>query len=197
MKPLLIGSLFCLAICGCKKPVLKPEPPVDVHPQMMYKDLQNAEVSFNHRSKTIDVDGDGQSDFSFGVLLLGDPVLQRDRIQFYAYSGVQRNLLNDANDQSPVLNSMDTISIKHQGYDWWQISAIVLAEKIITYTDTYWDGLWKNASHKYLPIQVEKSGKLYQGWIELSFSTTGEKLVLHKAALCKEEGKTIKAGYYL
>jgi hypothetical protein len=127
--------------------------------------------------------------------LVGDPVLQRDRKQFVVNSGIKRNLLNDANDQSPVLNKMDTISKKQQGYLWWQISSIVLAEKISTDSGSSWEGLWKNASHNYLPIQVEKNGRLYHGWIELSFSTTGEKLVLHRAAISSEEEKTVKAGY--
>jgi hypothetical protein len=188
--------LFVL-LSSCKKSVdtvVLPPPPTEPHPQMIYKNLKDAEVQYL-QTKTVDVTNDGAADFVFGVRLLGDPVLQRDRRQFVVNSGVQRNLLNNAADQSPVLNKLDTIGKRHEDYQWWQISSVVLAEKIITYSGTYWDGLWTNANHNYLPIQVEKNGRLFHGWIELSFSTTGEKLILHRAAISAEEEKTVKAGY--
>jgi hypothetical protein len=161
---------------------------------MAYIDLNGATVSFQQRAKVLDIDGDGKTDFGFGVQLLGDPVLQRDRLQYLVHSAPKCNLLNDAKDQSPVLGKMDRISIKHPGYDWWEISTIVLAEKISTNTSTSWDGPWRNAEHNYLPIQIEKGGKFYHGWIELSFSMAEEKLILHRAAICKEEGISVFAG---
>jgi hypothetical protein len=188
--------LFVLAsaifFAACHKEPVQPQPG-EQHPEMIYKDLQNAEVKYL-RGKAVDVDGDGSNDFLFHVQLVGDPVLQRDRVQFYVSSGIDRNLLNDDQDQSPVLNKMDVISRNVTGYTWWEISAIVLAEKIITYTESHWEGAWKNADHKYLPVQMKKQGKLYHGWIELSFNTTEEKLILHRSAISKEEDKDVKAG---
>ena len=49
--------------------------------------------------------------------------------------------------------------------------------------------------HKYLPVQLNKNNKLYNGWIELSFDSAASKLVLHKAAFSAEENKDVKAGY--
>ena len=43
-------------------------------------------------------------------------------------------------------------------------------------------------------VQVEKEGKVFQGWIELSFDQAAQKLVLHRAAISREPGKTIRAG---
>jgi hypothetical protein len=180
-----------LIACGKEKPLT--EAPVSSHPLMAYKNLQNQEVKYG-QSRYVDIDSDGTNDFLFNVELIGDPILQRDRIQFYANSGIKRNLLNNDLDESPMLNKGDSISKNHVGYNWWQISSIVLAEKIITYNGDSWQGLWKNADHKYLPIQVEKTGKLYHGWIELSFNTVEEKLILHNAAISTEEEKGIKAG---
>lgn len=194
MRKSLIGMVIVLVLTACHKTPVKPPPVTTPHPQMQYKDLQDAEVRY-HQGKAVDVDDDGATDFLFHVLLLGDAVLQRDRLQFYASSGIDRNLLNDAQDQSPVLNKLDVISNNLPGYTWWQISAIVLAEKIITYNGDHWEGAWKNADHKYLPIQMKKQGKLYHGWIELSFNTASEKLVLHRAAISKEADKEVKAGY--
>jgi hypothetical protein len=160
---------------------------------VVYKDLQNAEVKYG-QPKTLDINNDGSIDFSFGVLLVGDPILQRDRMQFYVHSKVDRNLLNDGTDQSPVLSKLDIITKSHPGYSWLPISSIVLAEKIIENNGSYWAGTWKNAAHNYIPIQFKTNGKLYHGWIELSFDTAGDKLILHKAGLSTEGDKDVKAG---
>lgn len=191
-------SSFCviaitLLLTACKKETVPANPPAESHPEMYYKDLQNAAVKYR-QAKLVDVDNDGSFDFAFGVQLVGDPLLQRDRWQFMAHSGVDRNLLNDAGDNSPMLNQMDAIGKKMDGYTWYEISAIVLAEKIVTSNGNYWDGIWKNADHKFLPVQIKKAGKYFHGWIELSFDAAEEKLVLHRSAISKEEDKTVKAG---
>ncbi len=191
-------TLFILStLLSCQKEntaINEPLPPSPTHPVMIYNDLRSAEVKYG-QFKNIDIDNDGSFDFFFEVMLLGDPILQRDRLQFYAYSRQERNLLNNAQDQSPVLNLMDLISKTHPGYTWYEISAILLAEKIITFNGNYWEGPWKNVSHKFLPVQVKKNGKLYHGWVELSFDTTKETLTLHKSGLSIEEDKEVKAGY--
>jgi hypothetical protein len=161
---------------------------------MKYTNLQEATVDHLH-PRSVDIDKDGINDFSFGVLLVGDPVLERDRLQFLAHSKPNTNLLNNNEDQSPVLNRLDIISKTHSGYEWFEISAIVLAEKITTMAESFWEGLWKNATHKYLPVQVKKNNKFYNGWIELSFDANTEQLILHRAAISTEENRDAKAGY--
>jgi len=191
-------TLFVLAVllsCNKVNPVTsEPLPPPPTHPVMIYNDLHSAEVKYG-QFKYLDIDNDGSLDLLFNVTLLGDPILQRDRLQFYANSRQERNLLNDAQDQSPVLNLMDPISKTHPGYTWYEISAILLAEKIITFNGNSWDGLWKNASHKFLPVQVQKNSKLYHGWVELSFDTIKETVILHKSGISTEEDKEVMAGY--
>ena len=192
MKKLLIFLLAGSLLASCQKDALEPLPAP--HPVMLYKNLQNAEVAPS-QPRSVDINNDGQNDFSFGVLLVGDPILQRDRLQYLANSKIGTNLLNNEADQSPMLNKNDLVTTIYQGYQWFEISAIVLAEKITTMTEIHWDGLWKNSSHNYLPVQIKQNGKLYNGWIELSFDTAAEKLILHKAAISTEENKPVKAGY--
>lgn len=193
MRHYLFLLIPVLILVACRKPTEQPVP-VEQHPQMRYLDLGNAEVKYL-KGKGVDINTDGKTDFWFHVELIGDPVLHRDRMQFYASSAIHCNLLNDVQDQSPVLNRMDIISPVMDGYDWWEISAIVLTEKIITDAGSYWEGRWKKAGHNYLPIQMEAQGKRYQGWVELSFSTEDEKVILHRAALCTEAEKEVKAGF--
>jgi hypothetical protein len=190
-KILIIMTASIFFIACSKKPPLNP--PATSNPLMTYKNLNDQVVKYG-QTQYIDVDNDGSKDFKFDVLLVGDPILQRDRIQFYANSGIKRNLLNNSVDESPMINKGDSISKVHNGYTWWEISAIVLAEKIVDNNGSHWEGLWKDADHKYLPIQMEKSNKLYHGWIELSFNTAEEKLILHKAAISIEEEKSVQAG---
>jgi hypothetical protein len=192
-KIFIIATISILAV-ACKKEKMQPTiPSIPSHPVMSYKNLGDKEVKYG-QSQYVDIDNDGTIDFKFSVLLVGDPVLQRDRVQFYSNSGIKRNLLNSQVDESPMLNKGDSIGKVHNGYSWWEISSIVLAEKIVEYSGNHWEGLWKNADHNYLPIQIEKNNKLYHGWVELSFNTAEEKLILHKAAISTEEERSVQAG---
>lgn len=190
MKMILPAVIVALFFSSCQKERSVPPAP---HPVMHYKDLQNKAVGYSQPA-SIDVDDNGVNDFSFGVILVGDPILQRDRLQFLAHSKVNTLLLNNEQDQSPVLQKNDSVSVLYPGYQWFEISSIVLAEKITTMTAVSWDGLWVTASHKYLPLQLKKGDQFFNGWIELSFDAATEKLILHKAAISTEGAKTIKAG---
>ena len=190
-KILIIVTASVLMLACSKKPPINP--PDASHPLMAYQNLAGKEVKYG-QVQYVDIDNDGSNDFKFGVLLVGDPILQRDRVQFYVNSGIKRNLLNNQVDESPILSKGDSVKKFHTGYTWWEISTIVLVEKIIENTGSHWEGLWKMAEHEYLPIQIEKNNKLYHGWIELSFSNTAEKLILHKAAISTEEDKAVQAG---
>ena len=192
MRKVLIIAISGVLLLACsKKPPIQP--PAPSHPVMTYTNLSDKEVKYG-QLQFVDIDSDGSNDFKFSVLLVGDPILQRDRVQFYVNSGIKRNLLNNQIDESPMLSKGDSVKKIHDGYTWWEISSIVLAEKIIDNSGSHWEGLWKNADHAYLPIQIEKNSNLYHGWVELSFSTTGEKLILHKAAVSTEEDKAVQAG---
>lgn len=179
-----------MAFACNKEDELKPE-----QPTMQYTNLQNAEVRFNE-FKNVDMDGDGKNDFLFQTLLVGDPILKRDRKQFYAFSKIGTYLLVDAQEQAPVLNSGDAIMVNNYlSAEWYEIAATVLAEKIIEENgSSHWEGAWKNTTHRYLPVQVAKNGLRYTGWIELSFDAELEKIILHRAAISTVAQTDSKAG---
>lgn len=58
----------------------------------------------------------------------------------------------------------------------------------------HWAGLWKNATHRFLPVQIKRNGQFYNGWIEISFDILNEKLVLHRTAISTEPGREVRAG---
>ena len=162
--------------------------------KMDYIDLKDAYISYN-TYQHVDLDNDNKTDFTFLTLLVGDPLLNRDELHFYATSKIHSLLLNNEHDESPVLSKDQPIKAEHQDFTWYEVSSILLVEKQMYKDDiTYWDGLWKNVNRRYLPVQITKEGKPYFGWIELSFDKVTEVLILHKAAISKEPYKTVKAG---
>ena len=187
-------AVLLMVIAGCKKDSVVQPIPVPVHPLMFYKDLGNFEVSKGH-SLTLDIDNDGISDCSFSVQLVGDPIMKVDKLQYYVFSRIKLNLLNDQNDESPMLNKYDLIKNEHPGYTWYELSFILLTQKIISDGGNTWLGLWKNADHKYLPFQIVKDNNLFHGWIELSMNTVTGKLILHRSGISTEANKEVKAGY--
>ena len=114
MKKLYPLLVLMVALIGCKVQDLTA--PI-ANPQMQYTDLQDAELKYQQLYQ-LDIDGNGSTDFFFSTLLIGDPVLKQDRLQFIAHSKIGTNLLNNEDDQSPVLNYGDKISFAQAGYEW-------------------------------------------------------------------------------
>ena len=186
-------ALLLFFLSSCDKEVC--EEPAYPLPALHYTDLHNVEVKSGTFTR-VDVDGNGTTDFSFETLLVGDPILKRDRLQFYAESKVETYLPVNGSEQVPMLSQGEWVRAEHPGHTWYEISAIVLAEKITPMDGApYWDGMWKAAAHKFLPIMIRKEGVLrYYGWVELSFDTAAGKLILHRAAIATEANKEVRAG---
>jgi len=185
--------VLIMLLSACKKDK-GPQPTIPLpHPLMQYSNLHNESILFGQQ-RAIDINNDGSVDFVFRTQLVGDPVFKLDRKQFHLASKVEAYLLHDPSDQTPVLNKGDQVSIMHNGHQWFHIADIIVAEKIIPLNGaSFWRGRWQDAVYKYLAVQVKKNGNVYNGWIELSFDSVLEKLVLHRAAICTEPGITIKA----
>jgi hypothetical protein len=193
--PLLVFLLLTFVLSCKKEQQSAPHagtPPLPIN--MEYVSFNNMEVIDMNR-KRIDVDKDGRNDFFFEVLPVADPLIGRDRLQFYIYSLQHTSLLNDQNDESPMLGKGDSVLAAHVGYTWWAISAIVLTEKITPNVgDPFWQGSWKNAANHYLPFRLTKNNQFFYGWIEMSVNKADHKLIVQKAAICKDPGKGVKAG---
>jgi hypothetical protein len=189
-----IAFISMLIFISCKK---DPQPiPVTPLPAMEYIDLHDRAISDNTGGFLFDVNHDGRNDLAFTTLRVGDPINQVDKLQFLIGSNIAINLPVNTNEEVPVMNCGATIPLGNfDGYRWFELSSVMLVQKIISFTEpAVWQGHWKNAVHKFLPFQVADSGKLYNGWVEISADITGEKMVLHNAALSKEPNAIIQAG---
>jgi len=191
-KTIWLGFLLVMA-AACKKP--RPEPPVQSPPSMLVKDFADSSLAFGKRA-SFDLDDNGEKDVLFSTQLVGDPIEQKDKKQWLVTSSFEANLPVNSTEQIPVLRHLDSIPLNNfSGYTWYNASSIVISQKTVPVTShPYWEGDWKDASHRFVPIQVEKQNGLFNGWIEVSFSIDNEKLILHKAAISKEANKGIMAG---
>ena len=187
--------ILMLGVSSCtkeKKPV-----PVPVTPPlaMEYFNLDK-EIIADAPGFLLDVNHDRRVDLAFTTLLLGDPIYRVDKMQFLVSSNKDVNLPVNGSEEVPVMYRGESIVPGNfNGYQWFEISSILLVQKVISFTaPPAWEGHWKNASHRYLPYQLIINEKTYNGWVELSVDIVHEKIVLHKAAICKEPNKTIKAG---
>jgi hypothetical protein len=194
MKKIFAAIIPFVFIISCsKKDNVEPPPPA--HPPMKYTNLGNVAIKFG-QVKTLDINGDNTVDLIFSTMAVGDPLFKRDKKRYYANGRFDVFSLVNEGEETPVLNTNDSITVQnHAGYNWYNASSIILAEKIIEETGPpYWQGNWKNASHKFFAVQVRKDNLLYSGWVEASFNTNTEELILHRAAVATVPGKNIVAG---
>lgn len=197
MKNTLTAFLALVLLSGCSKDDFNepPQKPVPDFPDMLVTELYDIEVKQN-QSQVLDLDKDGINDLVFSTWAIGDPIEREDEILFFAASGTQSSLMVGEENQSPRFSHHDIIPVKpNQGYEWYIVAQVELALKNIGLDQpAYWEKEWKDVSHKFLAVQVNRAGKLYQGWVELSMDKTNSKLVLHRAAIAKEAGRNVKAG---
>ena len=197
MKPIItaIASAFLLIACTKNPPPTITPQPIPVNPDMEYIDLKNASIS-KGVLKQVDIDKDGVYDLLFSTLWVGDPLYKQDKVQFFIMGPQNTYFLMGPDETTPIYNKPDLIPINNIApYNWWEISWVKLAEKITPETGPdFWNGEWKNADHKYFGFQVKRANKRYNGWIELSFSTQEEKLIIHRLAISKIAEKDVFAG---
>ncbi len=181
MKPLYY-LLILIAAASCKKEKIIMPPQQD----MEIKELNETEIGYN-QGKRFDLDGNGTYDMAFTTYHIGDPLLQMDKIQFCAVSMIDSYLPINNEENVSVLSLGDKVYTNSQnGYNWYEVSLIVLAQKNIPLNGAiHWMGPWQQSSHNYLPVQLKKEGKRFNGWVELSFDKEREKIILHRSAISK------------
>ena len=178
---------------SCQKNDSKPNP-VDF-PRMEIKNLHDAEIA-EGQFQLLDLDQDGTNDIIFNTWLIGDPLDQEDELLFFAGSSTSTSLLVDHNNGSPRFSTGDVISVSGiAGHDWYAVSQVELALRNTGLTgNPYWELQWKDATHKFLGVQVRRNGRLYNGWVELSMNAQQSKLILHRMAISTEPDRNVKAG---
>ena len=162
-------------------------------PEMIYTDFNNRKIAFGGHA-VADLDKSGNNDILFFTMPVGDPLLNRDYHRYHV-QGAIHNFFPVKDEEAPVLAKGMTISKNSfAGYEWYNATSLLLAQKVITMQSTYWEGAWHKQSHKYLPLRLLREQHEYYGWIEISFDTTSEKIILHKTGISKEPNREVIAG---
>lgn len=189
MKKLSILAAFSLFLFSCTKD--KEETPVTLE----YTNFNNTAItSTNHIN--IDINKDGVNDFyaTTGLSDIGENV----HLQFLITAQGANRVLIQGEETPKLLEKDEVITKANQGnYEWSPINPALIVEKVMPMDPaaSFWQGTWKDKSNKYLPVQVAKEGKIYNGWIQISFSsTTPFKIIIHDAAVSKVADVNIKAG---
>lgn len=193
--PLIISILITVSACSKKNVVDPPKLPDNEFPEMLVTDLNDAEVT-QQKHQTLDLDKDGVNDLVFATWYIGDPVEQEDEVLFFAASGTQTSLMVGGENVSPRFSKNDIIPVNPiEGYNWYIVAQVEMAMKNTGHTASpYWEKDWKNASHKFLAVQVKRADKLYYGWVEVSMDTANSKLILHRSAIAMQPHRAVKAG---
>ncbi|MBE7169283.1 MAG: hypothetical protein INR73_01770 [Williamsia sp.] len=186
LKTLVTLTVLAGMFASCRKSQ-HPEPTIPSQPSppasVTYLNFNNKEVRFNG-SFGADLDNDGEKDFFVYTLLVGDPLLKADYRQFLFGTSLSAELPISESEEVPMMEKGAPISANlFTGYNWYNVASIIMAKKVITMAETHWEGKWKTAAHRFLPLRINSKGKNYYGWVEVSFSTHDEKVTLHGAAL--------------
>lgn len=192
---LIISATILFSSCKKKDAVDLPQAPVEKFPEMLVTELQDAEIKHEH-SRSIDLDKDGVTDLVFATWYIGDPIEREDEILYFAASGTQTSLMIGGENASPRFNRNDVIPVKAvDGTEWYIVAQVEMAMKNIGFNGPpYWEKDWKDASHKFLAVQVNRNNQLYNGWVEVSMDKANSVLILHRAAVSMEPGRAVKAG---
>ncbi len=182
-----------LILASCRKSHGPTPLPID---DMEFSDLNDREIKYKGRPAIIDVNKDNEPDLIFGVLLVGDPLNNLDKTQYRVSSGIFTRLPVNHLEQVPMLRRADTVFLNNfNGYHWYEISSVILVEKIEDLAGTVvWRGNWQTAAKNYLPIQVIRNGQRFTGWVELTVDIANERIILHRSAISKDPGKSVRVG---
>jgi len=162
---------------------------------MVYTNLSGQSIAFG-QSISIDLDKNGRTDIWFMTEQVAYDFNTKVKNSYLVVSGTQCNLAADTiTETTPHLERGANIT-QHNlpGHSWYNVLSFTLMQKVTAANGTYWEGNWLNVNHKYLPIQVTSGAQLYTGWIEISTDTMSERVILHRAALCRVAQKSIQAG---
>jgi hypothetical protein len=181
---------------GCAKEPLAPEQPRPEPVPATEKMELNKSVKFGSSTFRLDIDKDGYNDLLFGYMLVGDASLKVDRYQLITVSPLTVAMPINASEEVALLEKSQPIPMQQNtGFEWYNASSTVLFEKIVSNTAApLFRGPLTGSTRKYLPLQVFRQGKVYNGWVEISADPEQLTVNIHSAGISKLPDRAIKAG---
>ncbi|RYZ00492.1 MAG: hypothetical protein EOO11_01375 [Chitinophagaceae bacterium] len=188
---ILIGAAMAVASCSKEHATRPQAPPVP----MRYTSFSDSAIPFGGHA-FYDLDGNGSTDIGFGTQLVGDPLSHQDKRQWYAFGTFNTFFAVSNNEEMPFLPIDHPVTPGgFPGYSWYNASSILVAQQLLSETGPpRWEGAWKDATHSFFPLQVQRGDSLYTGWAEISFRTADGRLFLHRAGLATVAGAIVRTG---
>jgi hypothetical protein len=186
MKCLLLFALVTILVGSCSKSVEQNSPgKKDIY----YQDLHDTVLDYNH-DLHLDLDNNETEDFNFYVS--DDDI--RMKLEFRVRT-LNEAMLVTAAFEPKVFETGEMLQVADNSkYGWSRNSAYLAYWNYTDSTAPVWEGAWNNHTNKFLAVKVKQSNEYYVGWIRISASPTGSKLLFHDCAVSKMPGVTIKAG---
>jgi hypothetical protein len=115
-----------LVFISCKEDGAIPSP-IDRQIEMEYFNLSDTVIKAFAPGFSFDVNHDGRKDLNFATLLVGDPIAQVDKLQFFISTNIGVRLPVNNNESIRVLNNGDSIVLDDfNEYQWFELSSIVM-----------------------------------------------------------------------
>lgn len=192
MKRTFLCAALAVLLFSCDK---EKDDEANTTPVFEYTDLQDRSVTYANPA-LLDLDKDGTADFSITTILIQSN--STGYLQFRAGSAGTARLLLNEDEYTVVLDSNVVITKGNQdAFVWSPVGTAILSALDLDKEPTdnnSWSGPWKNAQEKYLPVQLVKQNKVYNGWIRMSHKSNSSEFLLHEAAISKTPNISIKAG---
>lgn len=188
--------MMVVLMAGCDKEPLAPVQPEPEPVPATEKMELNKSVKFGSGTFRLDIDKDGTDDLLFGYMLVGDAMLKVDRYQLIAVSPFTVAMpINDREEVALLEKSQPIPMQQNSGFEWYNASSPVLFEKIVSNTSApvFWGPLTR-PGRKYLPLQVFRQGKVYNGWVEISADPEQLTVNIHRAGISKVHERSVRAG---
>lgn len=190
-------SLLLLFACSCRKANDNDNRLQNdlIIPPMEYYNNINQVIMGGGIGFRFDADLDQKPDLLFNTRLVGDPIQGVDKVQFFVLSYPGSSLPVDASESVPMLAAGDSIPVANfRGCTWYRASSVVLMEKINGDSTSHWSGNWKDVTHAFLPFQCHRANANYTGWVELSVDSASARLIVLRAAVCRQPERTSYSG---
>lgn len=180
MKKFVIFYFVLLSFMSCQDEDSMPS-------EVRYVNLNNATAS-QHKSYSLDIDEDGDSEFLFTTVLAAD---QLGDYRHFVIVPTRANQVFEIAGRVGVLELGQEISLGNP----FEKNVEPMVIKRISDSATGWSGDWKDVSNRFVGIRFRlRDQEYFYGWIRVSFDKMTEQFIVHDFAYRTTVDREISAG---
>ncbi|WP_299824049.1 hypothetical protein [uncultured Pontibacter sp.] len=193
MKKLFLLAFLALAFTSCDKDESEAVEPVAI----VHKEIK---ATFKYTLPIrVDINNDGQDDFSFGNVLVSDSYGAHNL--FYIRPLAHNQVLLNMNDEiaignwSAALKANDVVQEDQiNNLKWVRGTGFLLDLRKPDATHTFYEGPLSDKAPLYIGVRLEKNGGYHTGWVKLNYAMGSEEVEVTDAAFNPLSMQILKAG---